>query len=74
MGESNTISYKTDLITQDEFLKEYSYVKKVVASCKNPLQEEVAKRWAEDWAWRMKRNAPSIVMSAADLYLSVIEK
>lgn len=74
MGESNTISYKTDLITQDQFLREYSYVKKVVKSCINPLQEESAKRWAEDWAWRMKRNAPSIVMSAADLYLSVIEK
>lgn len=63
-----------DLISQDEFLKQYSYVKKVVASCETSIQEDTAKRWAEDWAWRMKRNAPSIVMSATDLYLLVIEK
>lgn len=62
-----------DNLTMNEFLAQYSYVKKVVKSCQNELQMESAKQWAEDWAYRMRRNVPSMVKSATDLYLSVIE-
>ena len=55
----------------DRILDEYQYVKKVVKSCVTEAQLKNAKRWAEDWAWRMKRNYPQDVKSATDLYLSV---
>jgi len=67
MGTSNQLSYR-------EFLEQFRYVNLVVLSCKNELQLENAKRWAEDWAWRMKNLAPKWVSSATDLYLSVIER
>jgi hypothetical protein len=61
-------------LSRDEFLDQYSYVNKVVKSCKTEQQLQHAKRWAEDWAWRMKTNVPSLeIQSATDLYLSVIE-
>jgi len=61
-------------LSRDEFLDQYSYVNRVVKSCRTEEQLQNAKRWAEDWAWRMKRNVPSLeIQSATDLYLSVIE-
>lgn len=60
-------------ISQDEFLKQYTYVKKVVKSCETPLQLEAAKRWAEDWSYRMKRCALTVTIDADQLYRSVIE-
>lgn len=61
-------------LSRDEFLDQYSYVSRVVKSCKTEEQLQNAKRWAEDWAWRMKNNIPSLeIQSATDLYLSVIE-
>ena len=61
-------------LSRDEFLDQYSYVNRVVKSCRTEEQLQNAKRWAEDWAWVMKRNVPSLeIQSATDLYLSVIE-
>jgi hypothetical protein len=61
-------------LSRDEFLDQYSYVSRVVKGCKTEEQLQNAKRWAEDWAWRMKKNVPSLeIQSATDLYLSVIE-
>ena len=56
----------------DRLLDEYKYVQKVVRSCVTEAQLENAKKWAEDWAWRMKANYPKEVHSATDLYLSVV--
>lgn len=62
-------------LSRDEFLKQYKYVNRVVTGCETRLQYETALKWAEDWAWRMKKNAPSLeIQSATDLYLSVIEE
>jgi len=70
MDRSNEVL--RDYLTLDEFLQQFSYVKRVVKSCQNDLQLESAKRWAEDWSNRMRRNIPSVVKSSNDLYLSVI--
>ena len=56
----------------DKLLDEYKYVKKVVRSCVTRQQMENAKRWAEDWAKRMKEIYPEDVKSWTDLYLSVV--
>ena len=56
----------------DRLLDEYKYVQKVVRSCVTEAQLENAKKWAEDWAWRMKAIYPNKVLSASDLYLSVV--
>lgn len=55
-------------------LKEYYYVKKVVHSCVTEEQLDVAKKWAEDWCIRAKKENPNDVLSATDLYLDVISK
>jgi len=70
MDRSNEVL--RDYLTLDEFLQQFSYVKRVVKSCQNEIQLGSAKRWAEDWSNRMRRNIPSVVKSANDLYLSVI--
>lgn len=66
MAKSNNISYK-------EFLKQFTYVNRVVRSCADPLQLEAAKKWARNWAERMRRSAPGFVHNKEDLYLAVIE-
>jgi len=66
MEERNSISY-------EEFLKQFKYVNRVVCSCTNPLQREAAKKWAQNWAERMRRSAPGFVDSITNLYLAVIE-
>ena len=58
----------------NKFLDEYTYVKKVVSSCVSDAQFTQAKKWAENWAKRTKKNNPDYVLSWTDLYLSVIEK
>ena len=70
MDRSNEVL--RDYLTLDEFLQQFSYVKKVVKSCQNEIQLGSAKRWAEDWSNRMRRNIPSVVKDSNDLYLSVI--
>lgn len=55
----------------DRLLDEYKYVQKVVRSCVTEAQLVNAKKWAEDWSWRMKAIYPNEVLSATDLYLSV---
>jgi len=56
------------------YLQEYNYVKKVVNSCATEDQFIVAKKWAETWAIKAKRQYPDLIPSATDLYLQVISK
>lgn len=56
----------------DTFIDQFKYVNRVVSSCKTVDQLNNAKRWAEDWSKRMKRNFPDIVKSDVDLYEHVI--
>lgn len=62
-----------DSISYEEFLKQFKYVNRVVCSCTTPLQREAAKKWARNWAQRMRKSAPSFIHSETDLYLTVIE-
>lgn len=63
-----------DAISYDEFLSQYRYVHKVVSSCTNGAQLQNAMSWAEEWCYRMKRLAPSMVKDVSLLYQSVLEK
>lgn len=64
---------KRDNISYEEFLKQFTYVNRVVCSCTNPLQREAAKKWARNWVERMRKSAPDFVHNKEDLYLAVIE-
>lgn len=65
---------RSDAISYDEFLSQYRFVHKVVMSCETNRQLINAMKWAEDWCFRMKRVAPSMVKDAGVLYKSVLEK
>lgn len=55
----------------DKFLDQLMYVSKVVQSCTNDEQLENAKRWAWEWAGRMRNIYPRYVPCQTELYEAV---